>query len=87
MTRIVIGVDPGLSGAISAIDLDDGNLLTWTMDTPCAGGSIAVPVLMSQIDSLLRAGGVQVLAVAIEKVSSMPKQGVASTFKRSKSVV
>jgi crossover junction endodeoxyribonuclease RuvC len=81
MTRVVLGVDPGLSGAIAAVDIDHGNVLAWALDTPIADGSIAVPVLMAQVDGLLRSGGGEVVAVAVEKVGSMPGQGVASTFK------
>lgn len=81
MTHLILGIDPGLSGAISAVDLDAGNALAWAIDTPCAAGQIAVPVLMSQVDALLSAYGAEVVAVAVEKVGSMPGQGVSSTFK------
>lgn len=69
---IVVGIDPGLTGAVAAVT---GEQLLWAEDTPTAGGEIAVPLLLDLIKSASPD------LVAIERVGSMPKQGVASTFK------
>ena len=71
-TTVIIGIDPGLSGAIAAVA---GEQLLWAEDMPTADGRVAIPLLH------------QILAndppalVAVEHVHSMPKQGVSSTFK------
>lgn len=76
----VIGIDPGLSGAIAV--LDTAGALLRVEDMPVvskAGGGkeVAAPVLAS----LLReyAGAEDVLAV-LEQVASRPGQGVAGMF-------
>lgn len=69
---VVVGVDPGMSGAVAVIR--DGDILD-VADMPVADGRIAVPVLAEMI------GRHGPDLVAIEFVHSMPKQGVASTFK------
>ncbi len=68
----VIGVDPGMSGAIAYVD--HGHLLT-VADMPAVGGDISIALLMQMV----RMHDVEYGAV--EKVHSMPKQGVATTFK------
>lgn len=72
----VVGIDPGNSGAI-AILRDDGSL-----------DAIDMPVVDKVVNGTLLHGALVILAgddpvdlVVIERVSSMPKQGVASTFK------
>lgn len=79
----VLGFDPGQSGAIAAVD-HGGNLL-WVEDMPVIEKVVSARLLW-QI--LARHDGVFSLAV-IENVHSMPKQGVASSFKfgRSKGVI
>lgn len=69
---IVVGIDPGLTGAIAAVT---GEQLLWAEDTPTAGGEIAVPLLLALLDEDT------IDLVAIERVGSMPGQGVSSTFK------
>ena len=73
MSEIIIGIDPGLSGAIAW--LEDGVILGVT-DLPVQNGRIDSEKLA---DMILDFGHPSV--VVIEKVSSMPGQGVASTFK------
>lgn len=72
--KTVIGIDPGLKGGFASIS-DDGTVEAFPM--PVAGGVIAgraigIWVARKQLDG-------SVIAV-VEKVHSMPKQGVASTF-------
>lgn len=84
MTKVFIGIDPGLTGAVAAID-EHGRLLT-VQDTPILavkkGKGVKHIYLDSQMVTVLRAcktTGVSAY-VALESVHSMPKQGVASTF-------
>jgi len=70
---VIIGIDPGLSGALAALDYNTGNIVDLT-DMPHADGRVTTALLAEW--ALLA-----VAAVGIEKVGSMPGQGVASTFK------
>ena len=80
MTPLTVGVDPGLTGAIACVQ---GEHLRWVIDTPVADGRIAVPLLNRLYDDdeygpwPIDPG----THIAVEKVGSMPGQGVASTFK------
>jgi crossover junction endodeoxyribonuclease RuvC len=77
---IIIGIDPGLSGAVAWLD-GDGNYLVW--DTPTAKDGRHRVYLLSEMRALLLNATVGVQGthhVFIEKVHSMPKQGVASSF-------
>lgn len=76
--RLILGVDPGATGAIAGLDPDDPDTLHYAEDMPMAGGQIAVPLLRVLVD---RIGPENVAAVVVEAVHSMPKQGVASSFK------
>lgn len=80
---IVVGVDPGKTGAIAAVA---GERLLWIMDMPTAAGQIA-PALLGQLYDPAHYGPWHLsrepwaaAPVAIEHVHSMPKQGLASTF-------
>lgn len=75
--RLILGIDPGQQGAIAAVDADDLNTLVAVVDMPLAGGEVSVPLLRD----VLHGFGPHVYAVAIERVHSMPAQGVSSTFK------
>ncbi len=74
---IVIGIDPGLDGAVAALDDD---IRVW--DTPTAKeGKKRVFVPIEMWDILHTAGReAPRVHVFIEKVHSMPKQGIASAF-------
>lgn len=77
---LVIGIDPGLTGAIAAVD---GETLCWVEDMPVANGAIAV-ALLTKLYSVEEYGPWDLCLdtpVAIEHVHSMPGQGVSSTFK------
>ena len=68
MNTVYIGIDPGQSGAIAVIS---------------PYGTYAIPYDTEEYLTTMRSAkdtGLQIRAV-VEHVSSMPKQGVASTFK------
>ncbi|WP_322997475.1 hypothetical protein [Castellaniella sp.] len=67
-----LGIDPGISGAWALLD-DEGRIDAG--DLPVVDGQIDVPALAR----LVRAA--EPHAAVIERVGSMPGQGVASTFK------
>ena len=74
MSAIIIGVDPGKSGAFAALD-QDGNLHdTW--DIPVVDKRISAPLIA---DILVPLQAVAELCV-IEDVHAMPGQGVTSMF-------
>ena len=70
----ILGVDPGLSGAIALLDVDTGDLVgLW--DMPAADGHVLGPNLGNIIRQFC-------VAVAwIEDVHSMPRDGVASAHR------
>src|SRR4051812_21981208 len=68
----VIGVDPGVEGAIAYVDR--GKLLT-VVDMPSVGGDISTALLTQMVRMHEVDWG------AVEKVHSMPRQGVSTTFK------
>jgi crossover junction endodeoxyribonuclease RuvC len=78
---ITIGVDPGLTGAIALVD--SYGVLLRVDDMPVLNGNVS-PQLLNELDDWDQCG-----QVVIEDVHSMPKQGVASSFKfgRSKGVI
>ena len=69
---IVVGIDPGLKGGYAI--LSDGGALSAS-PLPIIGGEVAVRELMDEISML---GPPDM--IVIERVHSMPAQGVASTF-------
>lgn len=69
---MIVGIDPGLSGAIAWLD-DDGTLLA-ACDMPVVDGHV------NYVDLGRLLAAAPDVAV-VEKVHSMPGQGVASTFK------
>jgi hypothetical protein len=69
MSKVFVGIDPGLTGAVATIS--DGKVSIVDID----GSSF------NAIDLLKGVALNSEVFVCIEKVGSMPKQGVASTFK------
>ena len=65
-----LGVDPGATGALAVVN--HAGLLIWVEDMPD-------PLHGAAIRDLIEGEGIE--AAAIEQVHSMPRQGVASTFK------
>ncbi len=76
---IFIGVDPGITGAIAA--LDQGGDLIMVADLPIIRDRSLAWVDGGELQSMLLGAieGRQCRAV-IERVSAMPKQGIASSF-------
>lgn len=73
----ILGIDPGLSGAVALLDHDGTLIDVW--DVPHADGEIIAP----ELDRVIREAAFTCPDVVawIEKVHSMPGQGVASTFR------
>jgi len=80
MTRLYVGIDPGLHGGIAVLGADGGVLQTWPM--PVIGGEVHASELTDLLRSLRCLDQQQdIRRVCLEKVGAMPKQGVSSTFK------
>jgi crossover junction endodeoxyribonuclease RuvC len=80
MTALILGIDPGLLGALAALDSTGTVVGTWLM--PVAGGEIHAAGVADLLRSLRCLDSHQDIGqVCLEKVSAMPKQGVSSTFK------
>ena len=76
----IIGIDPGQTGGIAVLSSE--GVLTTVVDMPMVDGRVdgrAIYRLINNQHTL------QLPAVWLEEVHSMPKQGVASTFKFGKS--
>jgi crossover junction endodeoxyribonuclease RuvC len=70
---VVIGIDPGLSGAIAALDAIDGRLI-WVEDMPALGKRVNAAHLADLLE------GERIVTAAVEAVHAMPRQGVSSSF-------
>lgn len=70
---MILGVDPGLTGGIALVTLD-GNL-QWAEDMPVIDKDVSAPLLAQRIS------GLYLKAAVVERVASMPGQGVSSVFK------
>lgn len=70
---VVIGIDPGIAGAIAALDAATGHLL-WVEDMPALDKVVNAAALAD----LLR--GEVIRLAAVEAVHAMPRQGVSSSF-------
>jgi hypothetical protein len=81
---VVVGIDPGKSGAVVVLDMDRKPVQTWiTKDafTVAAGKSKREYVegaMRKAIDELHGSRGIAL--VVLEKQQAMPGQGVSSTF-------
>lgn len=77
---LALGIDPGLRGGLAALDPTGQVIGTWPM--PLAGGEVHAAGLADLLRSLRCLDTHQDIGgVCLEKVSAMPKQGVASTFR------
>jgi crossover junction endodeoxyribonuclease RuvC len=77
---IVLGVDPGaVSAAWAAYDLTN-HLLTAVGDVPVVDRQVDA-VAWTSVVANLQAGDRRILTAVVERVGSMPKQGVSSTFR------
>ncbi|MGV7034876.1 hypothetical protein [Methylobacterium symbioticum] len=72
--RVILGVDPGASGAI-AIYRPDRPSEIEVHDAPVVDKQLDIP----ELARLIRSSGAT--EAIVERVSAMPKQGVSSTFK------
>lgn len=70
---ILLGIDPGISGAYAFYSTTDGTI--HAADAPVVDGNLDAVTFAAEIAKWKPDGAI------IERVSSMPKQGVASTFK------
>lgn len=88
---LVIGVDPGLSGAIAFLDTGSGDLTVFDMPTEMIPGIVRRKTgpkrgLARRIDlyglaRIIDERAAEVSGAAIEQVNSMPGQGIATTMK------
>lgn len=79
--KTVVGIDPGSSGAIALIDKNSGRVSVWDMPTKVIGTTRKRSVVDDAALALLLYREIpQVVTVAVERVNSMPREGVASAF-------
>lgn len=79
---IFVGIDPGISGGIAAIDSEGAIVLLTrmpTMPSNIAKRKMVDPAAMSNMMRTIVHCGVRP-HVALEQVGSMPRQGVVGTF-------
>jgi len=78
----IIGLDPGVTGAIARLyEPVGGGLVAQVWDTPTGKDGKRTIFLPAEMRALLAdAVGDKVTTVFIESVHSMPKQGVSSSF-------
>ena len=84
--KIIMGIDPGLTGAVTTIQYDTMTVLK-SDDMPVRVNQVC-PYLLTEVISH-HARSYNIIKYVVEDVHSMPKQGVVSTFKfgRSKGVI
>lgn len=82
---IVIGIDPGITGALAVVE--DGKRLLRLEDLPTAGNgggkvknSLDAAALTRITTDIKRLAGSEYLVAVLEKVAAMPGQGVSSMF-------
>lgn len=79
MSRVILGIDPGLGGALAFLELGRG--LRAVHDIPTLVGANGKTVLdMAGLFDLI-AGDSDVIHVALEQVGARPGQGVSSVFR------
>jgi crossover junction endodeoxyribonuclease RuvC len=71
--RVVIGIDPGKTGAIAVVGQSTALIWDWPGDEQAVADLVR--------DEILFNSALDVALVAIEGQQAMPKQGVSSTFK------
>ena len=80
---MILGIDPGASGALALLDPDTHEVAeVWDMPTHTikVAGRDRKTLDTHQLAAIVRDVRGQVGYAVLEEVSSMPKQGVASTF-------
>ena len=77
--KILLGADPGKSGALAISSVvGESLLLRDVIDMPVENNEVSGAMLRHEL--LKRISPEECLMAIVEKVHSMPKQGVASTF-------
>ena len=76
--RYVIGIDPGLDGAVAVLK---GAKLVRLLDTPIIEAGKKRQLVTTAMRKMLLPYIDDDVIVALERVHSMPKQGVASSFR------
>lgn len=80
LMRVVLGIDPGLQGAIAAINPDSTQILGLE-DTPTLWAEGKTIYNVAEMAALIRRFALMGDTVAIlEQAQAMPGQGVSSTF-------
>lgn len=82
MAKVILGIDPGLSGALAAISMETGKLLE-VHDMPIFSkkGSKKTINEINDQDLAFLIGCLDVHIAVVEQVSAMPGQGVTSMFR------
>jgi crossover junction endodeoxyribonuclease RuvC len=81
MTTLYLGVDPGLSGAVAAVDARGHVHLLEDLPTVTRGnGRVKRELDAAGLAHLLRPIAADIKVAVVEQVGSMPGQGVASVF-------
>lgn len=79
---MIIGIDPGISGAIAAVT--DGGALLWVEDMPVRDAGKKArkqrEIDGAELARLLRPHLADIRCAWVEEVSAMPGQGVSSMF-------
>jgi len=80
--RLLLGIDPGLSGALAWLDMDTGSIVQLS-DMPIVPKTSKkkAHINIKELADLIAGESLYTDAVVIEYVSAAPKQGLASTFK------
>lgn len=77
---MIVGIDPGFSGAIALLDPNSGQLVLHDMPVAPSPSGKTETDLFSLGRILLPNQGIRCVAV-LEQVAAMPKQGVSSMFR------
>lgn len=83
MSKIVVGIDPGAKGAIAVVSIDAESKVNSLFACPVPSDVVGWKHLKASfylLPSLCCEESAPFVSVYIEKVHSMPKQGVASMF-------
>lgn len=80
MKRLVLGIDPGLSGALAWLD-PKANQIVFMYDSPVYKNGDKYEFDVPGAAQIISNHVADTDLAVVERVHSMPKQGVASTFK------
>jgi crossover junction endodeoxyribonuclease RuvC len=82
---IIIGIDPGITGAIAVIErTDKSECIVDVIDLPIVGDGARKRILVPELMRFITAANAA--AAFIEDVHAMPREGVASAFKFGRAV-